>query len=112
MTTVEQEVANGGNFDFYFNLDDVESIANSESVYYSDDDLFSISEQHACSNGCRHCFKKKGAQRNQDKMLAVLTEQARIAKRDYEWAKKRHHKLLQEAIQVMAGDLSVHIDGN
>ena len=108
---IEREVVAGGRFEFYFNLNDVDRISNYEDVYYANEDLFHVSEQHACLPGCRHTFKKRHAKRNRDKMLDVLREQSRLAKRDSELAIQRHARLEGDIHLLLAGDLSIHIDG-
>jgi hypothetical protein len=107
--TIDREVANGGSFEFYFNLDEVDLIAQSETVYYADDDLFHISEQHACSERCRYAFKKRGAERNAAKMLLVLREYLEQAERRAASAIRGQERLKRAISKVEAGDLTVHI---
>lgn len=70
-----------GDISFSFNLNDVEKISYEERVYYSDNDIFRISTQHGCTPSCIHLYKRKGAQRNRDKMLQVLHQRLTDARR-------------------------------
>jgi hypothetical protein len=107
--TIEREVANGGSFEFYFNLADVDPIPNSEAKYYADDDLYHISEQHACSDRCQHTFKRRGAERSADKMLSVLRENLREAERLAASYARSAQRMQRDIATVESGNLNVTI---
>jgi len=106
---IDEEVKNGGSFEFYFNLDDVEAIPDYEERNYSRDDLFRISEQHACVPRCIFHFKRKGAERSQERMLEEVNEQIRKVKSEIESKTHRLEQLAGTRAKLEAGDTSVYI---
>lgn len=98
-----------GTLTFYCNLDDVEPIKDYEQAYYADDDLFTVSEQHACVPRCVHWFKRKGAVRNADKMLRVIAQREDDAHRQAESAADNLIRLDALRRQIQSGDLEVYL---
>lgn len=58
-----------GELNFLCNLNDVREIHKSETRYFSDDDVWNLSYQH---NSYAHYVVRNGAERDKEKMLAVL----------------------------------------
>lgn len=74
--------------EYYVNLDDIEPIDHYHTKYYSDDDLFRITRQHGCTEGCIHRYKRKGAKRSPEKMKSYIQQQIKDAEWQYESAKR------------------------
>jgi hypothetical protein len=108
MFTLE-EAERKGTLTFYCNLNDVERIDRHDQVYYADDDLFTVSEQHACVPRCVHWFKRKGAVRNAEKMLRVISERIEKNKHDIDSANGNLDRLAQLERQIRQGDLGVYL---
>lgn len=106
---IKKEVTNGGKFEFYFNLNEVEPIQKYDVDYYDDADLYSISEQHACVDRYVHHYKRKGAEKSQQKMLSVLKSQMQLRKSDIEIAVREVESLAQKINRVESGDLTTAI---
>lgn len=105
---IEDEVRKGGSFRFYFNLDDVEKIPNYQQQYFSDDDLFYLSEQHACMESCRFVFKRKGAERSKIKMVICLENELREVQHDIDRATRKASDLIEKIARVKNGDLNIN----
>ena len=73
-----------GELTFSFNFNEVEPIREDDQVYYNDDDLFTVSEQHACVPRCVHWYKRKDAIRSKSKMLRIIDEHAQNSHREVE----------------------------
>ena len=69
-----------GKLKYSFNLDEVESIDEHNRIYYADIDIFSLHRQHACVPSCINYFIKKGAKRNNGKMLETIDKKISDAK--------------------------------
>lgn len=104
-----EEAQRKGTLTFYCNLNDVEPIKDYEQVYYADEDLFTVSEQHACVPRCVHWFKRKGASHNADKMLRVIQERIRTRKSDVDSAIHDLDRLAQLEQQVSEGQLEIYL---
>lgn len=91
-----------GTLTFKCNLDEVEEIKKHELIYYADEDLFNLSHQHNCYP---KYAKRKGAQRNKEKMLAVLTQQIADEKTKIEWAQRSLVSLNEKLQKLEAGDV-------
>lgn len=95
-----------GTLTFKCNLDEVEEIREYDLQYYSDDDLFNLSYQHACYT---FYVKRKGAERSLDKMLQSIKhkiEDAEYRKKSAERDIERHTETLK---RLEAGDTSVYL---
>lgn len=103
------EAGKKGTLTFYCNLNDVEPIKDYEQVYYSDADLFTVSEQHACVPRCVHWFTRKGAVRNAEKMLRVISERIANAERKIKYATDDIQQFTEKRQQVEAGNLEVYL---
>ena len=77
-----KEAKEKGILTFYCNLNEVEEIGEGSQDYYADEDIFNLSHQHGCY---RKFAVRKDAQRNKEKMLSVINERIREAKRKIEW---------------------------
>jgi hypothetical protein len=104
-----QDAERKGTLTFYCNLHDVEPIKEYEQVYYADEDLFTVSEQHACVPRRVHWFKRKGAERNADKMLRVLGEQVRECQQTIASATRKLADLAVTKEKIYAGNLDVYL---
>lgn len=98
-----------GTLTFYFNINDTEPIKEHETVYYADADVFAVSEQHACVPRCVHYFKRKGAERNQEKMLTVIDGRIKDRQREIDSAKSSLIQLNELRRAVESGDLTVYL---
>jgi len=98
-----------GTLTFYCNLEDVEPIKEYEQAYFADDDLFTVSEQHACVPRCVHWFKRRGAMRNADKMLQVISGRIAENERNARFATDNLAKLASLREQVESGNLEVYL---
>jgi predicted transcriptional regulator len=54
-------------------------------------------------------FKKKGAQRSKDKMLAEITEKIRKERKNIEWAVSSLERLTERKTKIEAGDLEQYL---
>ena len=91
-----------GTLTYKCNLDEVEEIKEYELSYYADEDLFNLSHQHGCYS---KYAKRKGAKRNKEKMLAVLTKQIAGEKRKIEWAQQSLVTLNEKLQKLEEGDI-------
>ena len=91
-----------GTLTFKCNLDDVEEIKKHELSYYADEDVFNLSHQHNCYS---KYAKRKGAQRNKEKMLAVLTQQIVDEKSKIEHAQRSLVSLNEKLQKLESGDI-------
>lgn len=98
-----------GTLTFYVNLSDLEPIKEYEREYYDDEDLFRISEQHACVPSCIHHFKRKGAERSNKKMLSVINEKIREEKKKIDYAVDALQRLAQTKQKIEEGETSVYL---
>jgi len=71
---------------FYVNLNDLEKVEHYSLDDYSDEDLFTLHDQHACVKSCIYHFKRKGAIKNPQKKISKLQEEINEEKRKVEWA--------------------------
>jgi len=99
-----------GTLTFYFNVDDVDKIDKSESVYYKSTDIFTLSRQHACVASCVIYYKKRGALRDQDSMKAVIKSRLEDTERDIRCAERKRNRYIEQLTAVEAGNLEVYID--
>lgn len=105
---IEQEIKNGGEIEYYCNLDEVERIENWQKYYYADKDLFYLHTQKACIPRCEFYFIRKGATRSKEKMLEVINEKVRKARQAVEMAVDDVQVCAVQKQRIEAGDLSVH----
>lgn len=103
------EARQQGTLTFYVNLSEIESIKEHECLYYDDNDLYRISEQHACVPSCVHHFKRKGAERSNKKMLAVVNEQMREERKKIDWAVDKLQRLAITKEKIEGGDLTQYL---
>jgi hypothetical protein len=59
----------------YCNLDEITKISRHEVVYYADEDIIFLHDQHACVDSCKYYYIKTGAVRSRAKMVQVVQEQ-------------------------------------
>lgn len=105
----EKEARERGTLEFIFNIADVEKIPEHERVYYSDDDLFSVSEQHACVPSCVFHFKRKGAEKSNKKMLAVVNEKIREQHKKVDYAIDELKRLAVKKEKIEGGDINIYL---
>jgi len=98
-----------GELKLYCNLDNIEKISRNESDYYDDKDIVMLSRQHACSENCRHYYKRKGSQRSKDKMLRTITEKIDTAVKEAKWLLNDVARLTEIKAKIEAGDTSVYL---
>lgn len=91
-----------GTLTYKCNLDEVEEIKKHELSYYADEDLFNLSHQHGCYS---KYAKRKDAQRNKEKMLAVLTQQIADERSKIEWAQRSLVSLNEKLQKLEEGDV-------
>lgn len=76
-----EEAGRLGELTFVCNVYDVQEIRKDQTVYYAESDVFDLSYQH-------HCYPyyvvRKGAQRDRERMLAVIAERIADKKREIE----------------------------
>ena len=97
-----EEALQEGTLTYKCNLDEVEEIKKHELSYYADEDLFNLSHQHGCYS---KYAKRKGAQRNKEKMLAILTQQIADEKSKIEWAQRSLVSLNEKLQKLEEGDV-------
>lgn len=95
-----EEIQKRGTLTFYCNLDDIEAINSYQTDEYDDEDLFRLSDQHACSESCIHWFKKKGALKSPKKKISVLQDEIRDEKSKIESAIGRIERKSAEIKQL------------
>lgn len=93
----------------YCNLDDLEKSNEHAVKYYDDKDIYTISEQHACSPSCIHYFLRKGAVRSKEKMLNVINEKIQKEKRSIEYSVREIELLSEKKEKINSGDLNVYL---
>ncbi len=98
-----------GTLQFYVNLNDIELIKDYETVYYNNEDLYILSEQHACVPSCIHNFKRKGVERSNKKMLETINEKIREEKKKIDWAVDSLQRLAVDKMKIENGDLTVYL---
>ena len=103
-----QESTKRGTLEWYCNLNDVKSIGENQRVYYSDDDIIFLHEQHACDTSCKFYYIKKGAKRSQAKMLSVVQREIderkdtiRYATDDLEMSSKKYNEIKNGNLEVL-----------
>ena len=101
-TFTPEEALQKGTLTFKYNLDEVEEIKKYELCYYADEDLFNLSHQHGCYS---KYAKRKGAQRNKEKMLAVLTQRIADEKSKIKWSQRNLVSLNEKLQKIEAGDV-------
>jgi hypothetical protein len=74
------EIQKRGTLTYYCNLDEIEAINSYLTDEYDDEDLFRLSDQHACSDSCVYHFKKKGAKKSPMKKISILQDSIRDEK--------------------------------
>lgn len=105
----EKEALEKGSIEFMFNLEEVEKVDSHDRLYYRDEDLFQISEQHACVPPCAHTFKLKGAEKNNEKMIVTVNEQMSEQRRKIEYASDELQRLAVKKHRIEGGDLTVYL---
>lgn len=73
------------NIEFYCNLNEITQIKSYEREYYMEQDVFILHEQHACSEGCKHYFIRKGAERSREEMMGVVRAKIDKARKEIEY---------------------------
>ena len=97
------------NIKFLFNLDDVKNITVSDLDFYGDDDIFRLSEQHACVPSCIKYFVKKDAAKSQNKILSVIKNKLEEEERNISWANNKIIRLKKTMVEVENGNLEVYL---
>jgi hypothetical protein len=91
-----------GTLTFKCNLDEVEIIKRGDLQYYSDSDLFDLSQQHSCYP---KYGKKKGAEKSKEKMAAVIAEKIASAEHNIESANRDIIRLKATLSKIESGEL-------
>lgn len=68
------EAEEKGTLTYYVNLNEIEKVEKYNLDEYDDNDLFRLSDQHACSESCIYWYKKIGAVKSPEKKIGVLRE--------------------------------------
>lgn len=105
----EKEAKEQGTLEFVFNIGDVEKISERDLLYYSDNDLFTVSEQHACVPSCVFNFKRKGAEKSNEKMLKTVNDQIREQHKKVEYAVDELKRLAVKKEKIENGDMDVYL---
>ena len=103
-----QEANKLGSLEYRFNLSEVEEIKDYQRVYYNDEDIYHLTNQHACSSGCINYFIKKGTPRNPKKMLDVIDKKISTARHEIDNAVRDIEQLAEKKTKLEAGDLTIY----
>lgn len=103
------EIDKKGILTFYCNFNDIEAIDYYEKNYYDDKDIFWLHRQKACVPSCEYYYKKKGATRSKTKMLEVINEKIREAKRKANSYIEDIARYSETKAKIEKDDLSVYL---
>jgi len=109
ITEIELEVSKGGAFDYFFNFKDVTLIESWEAKHYDDKDIFRVSRQKACSDGCIYYYKKNGSERSQETMLQCVREKIKEEERNIDHAISNIKSLTIKKHEIENGNLKVSL---
>ena len=63
-----EDIGNKVEIEYYCNLDQIEDIYERDLLYYEDEDVYRITDQHGCFPRCVHYFKLKTASKSVKKI--------------------------------------------
>ena len=92
---------------YYCNLDEIEPVKGHR--YYKDEDIFMLHDQHACVEGCKYYYKKKGVDKDKDTIINLIKGKIQDKKKEIEWAQDDIKRLGEDLEKVYQDNLEVYI---
>ena len=90
---------------FIINMNDLEPIQDYDTDYYSDEDLFILTEQHGCVPSCVYYYKRKGCVRSADKMRSSILKEISNNESTIEFSKSNIRTLKEQLSKLETGNI-------
>lgn len=101
-----EDVNNKGTIEFICNLDEMESIKESEMVYFNDEDIVRLGIHKGYQT---RILIKKGTERSKEKMIQSIKDKISESQSCIEWNKRCIETLNEKLEKLEQGDLSIYI---